>query len=550
MQEHKMVSAMKGADCAGRYDIVVVGAGFAGLYAIQRMRRLGLSVRAFEAGSDVGGVWYWNRYPGARCDVESMQYSYSFSEDLQQQWRWTERFAPQPEILDYIKHVADRFNLRPDIQFDTRVTAATFDETENLWEIRTDRGDTVRAQFCIMASGPLSAARMPDIEGLESFSGQCIHTGAWPDRPVSFAGKRVGVIGTGSSGVQAIPVIAREAAHLTVFQRTASFVIPARNRPLDLATEQRWKADYAAYRQKAREVGTFYDFSERAAMSVSADERQREYERRWAEGGVNFVHSFNDIYVNKPANDTAADFVRDRIRSIVRDPAVAAALCPMDHPLGAKRICVGSDYYETYNRSNVTLVDLHKTPIKQVAPRGIHTPEAFHELEMLVLATGYDALTGALLKIDIKGQRGQTLHSKWSEGPRTYLGLMTAGFPNLFIVTGPGSPSVLVNMIVGLEQHVDWIADCLDYLGRRRIARIEADARAEDAWVEHVNEEAGRTLFPQANSWYLGANIPGKPRVFMPYTGGIGRYRKKCAEVAANDYDGFKLTAGAFSVDD
>ncbi len=534
------------SDQAGpRVDAVIVGAGFAGLYALYRFRRLGLAARVFEAGDGIGGVWFWNRYPGARCDVESMQYSYSFSEELQQEWDWSERFAPQPEILDYINHVADRFDLRRDIQFETRVTTAAFDEAEARWTVETDRGDRVAARFCIMATGCLSSARVPDLPGLADFAGDCFHTGAWPRTPVDFAGRQVALIGTGSSGIQATPVIAEQAAQLYVFQRTPNFVVPARNRALDPETKQYWKGDYAAHRRRAREVGTFYEFSDRRAMDVSKEERRREYARRWQEGGVNFVHSFKDIYLDQDANDTAAEFVRERIRGLVADPAIADALSPTDHPLGAKRICVGGDYYETFNRPSVTLVNLRAEPIEAVTPAGIRTGSQEYAVDTLVLATGYDAMTGALLAIDIRGRGGQSLRDKWACGPVNYLGLMTAGFPNLFTVTGPGSPSVLVNMVIGIEQHIDWIADCIGHLDTCGAATIEALAEAEESWVAHVNAEAGLTLFPQAASWYMGANIPGKPRVFMPYVGGIGRYRRRCDEVAARGYEGFEIAGKA-----
>ena len=526
-------------------DAVIVGAGFAGLYALYKLRALGLTARVIEAGKGVGGVWYWNRYPGARCDVESMQYSYSFSEALQQEWVWTERFAPQAEILAYINHVADRFDLRRDIPLESRVTTAHFDEAAGLWTIGTDRGDRVAARFCIMASGSLSAARVPDLPGLETFTGDCYHTGDWPQHEVDFRGKRVAIIGTGSSGIQAIPIVARDAEHLVVFQRTPNFVIPARNQPLDKTTERHWKDNYAEYRQKAREVGTFYEFSTQGALEVSEEERRQEYERRWQEGGVNFVHSFNDIYLNRESNDTAVAFVHERIRDAVTDPAVARALSPTDHPLGSKRICVAAEYYETFNRANVTLVNLREEPISSITPAGVQTSKALYEIDILLLATGYDAMTGAVLRIDITGIGGQTLRDKWAHGPRNYLGLMTAGFPNLFMVTGPGSPSVLVNMVIGIEQHIDWIADCLAHMRANGFVTIDAEPAAEDDWVAHVNTEANRTLFPQANSWYLGANIPGKPRVFMPYVGGIGRYRKKCDEVAARGYEGFHLRRAA-----
>jgi cyclohexanone monooxygenase len=523
------------------WDAIVVGAGFAGLYAVHALRGKGFRCLGFEAASDVGGVWYWNRYPGARCDVESMQYSYGFDDALQQEWVWSERFSPQAEIHRYIRHVADRFDLRRHFRFNARVSAATWDETAAHWTVRSEAGDVETARFVIMASGGLSVTRFPDLPGLDRFRGEKIHTGAWPTGPVSFAGKRVGVIGTGSSGIQAIPLIAQEAAQLTVFQRTPNFIIPARNRPLDPAVQAEWKSRYAEHRARARQVGTFYEFSDRSAMAVTAAERQAEYDRRWAEGGVNFVHSFNDIYTNEESNRTAADYVRAKIRSIVRDAATAEKLCPKDHPLGSKRICVASDYYETYNRANVALVDLRGEPIETLTPDGIRTAKGAYPLDVLVCATGYDALTGALTGIDIRGRGGLSFAEKWKDGPTNYIGLMVSHFPNLFVITGPGSPSVLVNMVVGIEQHVEWIARCLEDMRAAGRQVIEAEPEAEREWVRHVNEAADRTLFVKANSWYLGANIPGKPRVFMPYVGGIGPYRRKCDEVAAAGYPGFRI---------
>jgi cyclohexanone monooxygenase len=525
-------------------DAIVVGAGFAGLYALHKLRGLGLAIHAFEVAEDVGGVWHWNRYPGARCDVESLQYSYSFDDPLQQEWVWSERYAQQDEILAYLHHVADRFELRPLISFGTRVTSAHFDAALDRWHVITDRGDALTARFCIMASGSLSASRLPDTPGSETFAGQILHTGAWPHDGVDFAGKSVAVIGTGSSGVQAIPQIARSAERLVVLQRTPNFVVPARNQPLSDAKQAAWKAEYADYRAQARQVGTLYDFSTTPALSVSAEAREAEYSRRWELGGVNFVHAFSDIMTDPAANQTAADFVHARIRELVDDPETAEKLCPRGYPLGAKRICVGSDYYETYNRPNVALVDLAATPIIAIDAHTIRTTDAVLPVDVIVCATGYDALTGALAQIDIRGRSGAVLNAKWADGPRNYLGLMTADFPNMFIVTGPGSPSVLVNMVVGIEQHIDWIADCMQHMARTGATRIEPEASAEDAWVRQVNEAAAATLFVQANSWYLGANIPGKPRVFMPFVGGIGRYRAICDEVAAGGYRGFHLASG------
>ena len=528
-------------------DAVVVGAGLAGVYMLYRLRGLGLSAQVYEAGSGVGGTWYWNRYPGARCDVESMDYSYSFSDDLEQEWRWTERYAAQPEILRYVNHVVDRFDLRRDIQLDTRVTALHFDEDIARWTVSTDRGDRVSARFCIMATGCLSAAQVPTYPGLETFQGAWYHTGHWPHEGVDFTGQRVGVIGTGSSAIQSIPIIAAQAAHLYVFQRTPNFSIPARNAPLDPEYERRVKANYADFRRQAREsrVGFVVERSDDSALAVSPDVRKREYEKRWLRGGLGFSATYADLLTDKAANDTAADFFRAKIRTIVRDPAVAKALVPTDYPIGTKRLCVDTDYYDTFNRDTVTLVDIRKTPIEAITPHGLRTRETSYDLDSIVFATGFDAMTGALLAIDIRGRDGQALRKKWEAGPRTYLGLAVAGFPNLFIITGPGSPSVLSNMIVSIEQHVDWIADCITHLGRGGHERIEATVEAEDAWVAHVNELGALTLYPRANSWYMGANVPGKPRVFMPYVGGVGTYRQKCDAVAARGYEGFTISTPA-----
>ena len=523
-------------------DVVIIGAGFAGLHMLYRLRALGFRAQVVEAAAGVGGVWYWNRYPGARCDVESLQYSYSFSSALEQEWVWTEKYAGQAEILRYIEHVAERFDLRRDITFNTRIASANFDPDSAQWQLAAESGLRITAQFCVMATGALSIARLPDIPGIAQFSGPVYHTGAWPHKGVDFTGKRVAVIGTGSSGIQAIPAIARQAKHLLVLQRTANFSIPAWNAPLTPDAQKTWKANYGAHRSRAREVGTLYEFSDKAAMQVGPNERQQEYERRWISGGVNFVHAFNDLMVNKSSNDTISDFVRSKIRAIVKDAAVADSLCPTDHPLGTKRICVDTGYFETYNRDNVKLVDLKKTPIVSVTAAGLQTTDASHELDVLVCATGYDALTGAVLSIDIQGLNGQSLRNKWANGPRTCLGLMTHGLPNLFIVTGAGSPSVLVNMIVGIEHHVEWISDCLVHMKNHRLQTIDASKDAEDQWVEHVNATANKTLLPLANSWFLGANIPGKPRVFMPYAAKIGVYRKECQEVADRGYEGFTMT--------
>jgi cyclohexanone monooxygenase len=533
------------ASPARTFDAVVVGAGFAGLYMLHRLRGLGLSARVYEAGGGIGGTWYWNRYPGARCDVESMDYSYSFSDELQQEWKWTERYASQPEILRYIEHVADRFDLRRDIQLETRVTSAIFDESTNRWEIRTDRGDRVSARFCIMATGCLSTAQTPAFKGLETFGGKWYHTGKWPHEGVDFTGQRVGVIGTGSSAIQSIPIIARQAKSLVVFQRTPNFSVPARNAPLHPDFERRVKANYTEYRQQAREsrIGFVVASNDKSALAVTPEARLGEYEARWDRGGLGFSAAFSDLLVSKDANDTAAAFFHDKIRSIVHDPAVAETLSPTGYPIGTKRMCVDTDYYATFNRDNVTLVDLRRHPIEAITPRGLRTRDAEYELDSIVFAIGFDAMTGALLTIDIRGRDGLTLTQKWAAGPRTYLGIAIAGFPNLFAITGPGSPSVLSNMIVSIEQHVDWIADCLVHLRTHGLHRIEATVEAEETWVAHVNEVGQATLYPRANSWYMGANVPGKPRVFMPYVGGVGAYRQRCSDVAAKGYAGFSLAS-------
>jgi cyclohexanone monooxygenase len=527
------------------YDVVVVGAGFAGMYMLHRLRGLGLSVRVYEQGGDVGGTWYWNRYPGARCDVESMQYSYSFSDELQQEWEWSERYAPQPEILKYAGHVADRFNLRSDIRLNTRVDRAAFDEGENIWSVTTSDGNTVTARYLVLATGCLSNARMPDINGLADFEGQVYHTGHWPHEKIDFSGQRVGVIGTGSSAIQSVPVIAEQASHLTVFQRTPNFSIPARNAALTAEERDAFRANYPEIRRFAREVarnGIYTEMPDRGALDDGDNERRAKYEARWAHGGLTFMSVYNNLAFDKAANDTAADFVREKIAEIVRDPQTAKRLQPTNHPIGSKRICIDTDYYAAFNRPNVTLVDIRSDPIEQILPHAVRTKGGEYAVDALVLATGFDAMTGSVAKIDIRGRDGQTLNQKWAEGPKTYLGLMSAGFPNLFIITGPGSPSVLSNMIVSIEQHVDWITDCIGWMRDRGVERMEADKAAEDKWVEHVNEVAHGTLYPQANSWYMGANIPGKPQIFMPYIGGVGVYRQICNDVAAKGYEGFVLT--------
>ena len=529
------------------HDVVVVGAGLGGLYALHRLRGLGLSVRVFEAGSGVGGTWFWNRYPGARCDVESLEYSYSFDKDLQQEWKWPERYGTQPEILRYINHVADRFDLRRDIQFDTRVVAATFDPHTGRWTVTTDQGDTVSAQYCVMASGNLSTPRVPDFKGLGTFRGKWYHSGLWPHEGVDFSGMRVAVIGTGSSGVQMIPLIAAQAEHLTVFQRTANFSLPARNMPMSPERERQHKQEYEARRRAALDTPfgiAGHPAPTKSALEVSEAERQRAYETKWAEGGsISFLYSYTDLLVNKDSNDTASEFVRQKFRHIVRNPVTAEILAPKDHPIGTKRLCLDTNYYETYNRNNVALVDVKNDPIQEITATGLRTRDhEFGPFDAIVFATGFDAMTGALKEIDIRVKGGPALADEWAAGPRTYLGMMVAGFPNMFVITGPGSPSVKTQMILAIEQHTDWIADAVSHMRKSGYNRIEADRKAQDAWVDHVNKVADSTLYPLANSWYVGANIPGKPRVFMPYVGGFAGYKQRCDAIAREGYPGFRLS--------
>ena len=536
------MSGPEKSQSTAHFDAVIVGAGFAGMYMLHRLRGLGFRARVFESGTGVGGTWYWNRYPGARCDVESMEYSYQFSNDLQQQWEWSERYAAQPEILRYANHVADRFDLRRDIDFDTPIASAAFDEQFNCWRITTGTGRAVSATHCIMATGCLSSANTPKFEGLETFRGACYHTGRWPQHDVDFTGLRVGIIGTGSSAVQSIPIIAQQARHLTVFQRTPNYAVPAHNAPLAPEVQQAVKANYGDLRQRARQMrnGIAWPVTQKSALEVTREERRAEYEARWARGGLSFSGSFMDLLLNKEANDTAAEFVRDKIRAIVHDPATANLLTPKS-VLSCKRLCVDIGYYETYNRPNVSLVDISASPIEMIVPEGVVVAGQTTPFDVIILATGFDAMTGALNKIDIRGIGGVPLREKWAAGPRTYLGLSSAGFPNLFTITGPGSPSVLTNMLPTIEQHVEWIADCIAHLRANQLHRIEATLPAEDAWVEKVNEIAAGTLFPTCNSWYLGANVPGKPRVFMPYIG-FPPYVETCNAVAAGGYTGFALS--------
>lgn len=524
------------------FDAVVVGAGFAGLYMLHRLRGLGFTARVYEAGGGVGGTWYWNRYPGARCDVESMQYSFSFSEDLDQQWDWSEKYAPQPEILSYANHVADRFGLRPHIAFDTRVISASFDEAAKCWRIETDRGDQVSAKFCIMAVGCLSAANRPAFEGIEEFRGPVHHTGQWPHEGVDFTGLRAGVIGTGSSAIQSIPIIAQQASSLTVFQRTATYSVPAWNQKLTSEYRKTIKADYPALRAKARArpTGFYFPFNMQPALQATPEERERQYEEAWERGGLPFLGAFGDLLFEKAANDTIAEFARHKIRGIVQDPATAELLCP-DNVFGCKRLCVDTGYFETYNLPHVKLVDVSKTPIDRFTTDGIEVDGVEYPLDIVVCATGFAAMTGSFDRIRITGRNGLTLSQKWQAGPRAYLGVASAGFPNLFMITGPGSPSVLASMIQAIEQHVDWMADCMAHLRDLGAATIEPKPQDEDDWVEHVNEVSKVSLRSTCSSWYVGANIAGRPRVFMPYIGGFPIYVQKCNEVMSNGFEGFAI---------
>jgi len=530
-------------------DVAVVGAGFAGLYMLYRLRRLGLRARVFEQGPDVGGTWFWNRYPGARCDIESIDYCYSFSRELLSEWTWTERYATQPEILRYLQHVADRFDLRRDIQFSSRVTALRYDEPGNRWLVSASAGEVVSARHCVLAVGNLSSPKHPGFPGMDSFRGEWCHTAQWPAGGVDFEGLRVGLVGTGSTAIQALPQIAKQAERVHVFQRTPNYSMPAQNRLLAPGELREVVRGYDARRRAAErsDAGVPMPPPQRSALEVTAAERRRMYEQGWQRGGINALsYAFTDFFTDERANFTAQEFAREKIRSMVRDTAVAELLCPRHH-IGTKRTCVDIGYFETYNLRNVQLVNVRSSPITRLTPRGLATVSGEYELDVIIFAMGFDAITGALLEIDIRGRDGVPLAARWAGGPRTYLGLCVADFPNLFVITGPGSPSVLSNMVVSIEQHVDWVSDCLAYLEERGLDRIEASAEAEETWVHHVNELADATLYPRATSWYVGANIPGKPRVFMPYVGGCGQYRRESEQVAERGYAGFILGAASLA---
>jgi cation diffusion facilitator CzcD-associated flavoprotein CzcO len=528
-----------------KIDAVIVGAGFAGMYMLYRLRSAGFKPRTIEAAADVGGTWLHNRYPGCRCDVESLEYCYWFSEELQQEWEWTEKFAAQPEILAYARHVADRFDLRRDICFNTRVQSATFNEYSKRWLVKTDTGVQYDAHYFICATGALSTPKTLDLKGLSSFSGNIYHTANWPREGAKIAG-RVGVIGTGSTGIQLIPVVAATASHLTVFQRTANYCVPAGNHPLDVEYKQIIKSQFQRLRDLARVAPSALNaWNPKSALEVTPEERRRTYEDGWKMGGVAFMGSFSDLMTNGKANETASEFLRSKIRQIVRNPEVAKMLAPTDHPLGSRRICTGTNYYETFNRDNVLLVDIRSAPIVEVTPEGIRTTQGDYALDTLILATGFDALTGPLFAMEIRGKSGIVLQEKWSAGPSAYLGLCTAEFPNMFIITGAGSPSVLSNVMISIEQSVEWIASCIEDLRARRKDSIEASAASETEWMAKLQTMANATVLTKANSWWNGANIPGKPRVFTLYVGGVAAYRAECDAAVANDYRGFVMSAAS-----
>lgn len=544
---HTMIGAARAApghrEPVETYDAVIIGAGFSGLYQLYTLRdQLKLSAIVFDVADDVGGTWYWNRYPGARCDSESYYYCYSFSKELQEEWRWTELYPQHDEIRRYLSHVADRFDLRRDIRLKTRVESAVFEDETNTWLVTTDAGSNFRCRFLISAVGVLSSANVPKISGLERFKGDWYHTGNWPHHSVDFSGKAVGIIGTGSTGIQATPVVADQAKHLTVFQRTANYSIPARNRPLS-EEDQRWiQENYDEIRLKARTSsnGHPFDVNQESALEVTEDVRRQRYEEAWKKGGLRFRASYRDLLFDKAANDTASEFIREKIRQIIRDPETAEKLVPQDHPFASKRPPIDTNYFETFNRTNVSLVDVKATPIVEITETGIKTSDAEYPLDVIIFATGFDAMTGSLLKIDIRGVGGRTLKDTWATGPLNYLGLQVPHFPNLFMVMGPGSPSVLTNNPVAIEQHVEWIRDCISAMLERGLTRIEPDLAAAAEWVQEVNRAANKTLLPMASSsWYLGANVPGKPRAFMPYAGGMAYYARLSREIAEDDYRGF-----------
>ncbi|MBJ7451131.1 MAG: NAD(P)-binding domain-containing protein, partial [Blastococcus sp.] len=534
-----------GTSAGPQVDVVVVGAGFSGLYLLHRLRAEGFSVRVFEAASDVGGTWFWNRYPGARCDIPTTDYTFGFDPELEREWTWSEKYATQPEILRYLQFVTDRYDLRRDITFDTRVEGAEWDDKTGLWAVRTSTGETVSCRYYVMATGCLSVPKAPDIEGAPRFAGEVYFTSRWPHEGVDLTGKRVAVVGTGSSGIQSIPLIAQQAAQLTVFQRTPNFSIPAHNSPAPADRLGRLAADRDAYRTAGKwsRGGVPMEATDILGGTASEDVRRERFEAAWEAGELFAILGvFADQGVDPASNEIVSEMIREKIRSIVDDPETAEALCPKDHYFGTKRPCLDSGYYATFNSPHVRLVDLRKTPITTITEAGIDTAAESFEFDVIVYATGFDAMTGALVGVDITGRAGVTLKEKWADGPSTYLGLTTVGFPNFFALTGPGSPSVLSNMAVSIEQHVDWVTDCLVDMRAKGMTRIEPTPLAEDGWNQHVADCAAISLHPTANSWYMGANVPGKPRVFYPYIGGVDNYRAVCDEVRAKDYLGFRLS--------
>jgi cation diffusion facilitator CzcD-associated flavoprotein CzcO len=531
------------------FDAVVVGAGFSGLYMIHRLRELGLSVRGYEKADGVGGTWYWNRYPGARCDSESHIYCYSFSEELLEEWTWSERYPEQPEILEYLQFAADRLDLRRDIEFGTEITRASYSADTGTWTVETDDGSSVSTRFFISAVGCLSEPFVPEFDNRERFEGEQYHTARWPEGGVDVGDSAVGVVGTGSSGIQVIPELAERAEHLTVFQRTPNYAVPARNRPLEPGEFEQIRREYDEIREDARNswLGMPFDNEYDSAASLSEAEIEAALERRWQQGGFRFLHTFDvgSVITDEALNETISEFIRSKIRERVDDSDTAETLVPTDHPYAAKRPPMDyGGYYETFNRDDVRLVDVEAAPVQQLTANGIRTTEAHYELDTIVFATGFDAMTGALLEMDIQG-REASLDQKWADGPRTYLGLGVHGFPNLFTITGPQSPSVLTNMPVSIEQHVEWIADCISHMLTAGYTRIEATETAETQWVSQTNVVADGMLFSEAESWYRGANVPGKPRIFTPYPGGFDTYRRICANAAEDDYDGFELRGPA-----
>jgi cation diffusion facilitator CzcD-associated flavoprotein CzcO len=528
---------------SSHYDVIVVGAGFGGMYMVHQLTAAGLSVKGFERGRDVGGTWYWNRYPGCQCDVESMEYSYQFSEELQQEWNWSNRYAGQAEILEYACHVADQFDLRKHFTFNAAVNAADYQDDQNLWRVQTDKGDNVTGRFFVMATGCLSTTNIPAIDGLDTYKGKTYHTGNWPHEGVDFAGKKIAVIGTGSSAIQSIPLIATQAADLTVFQRTPNYTIPARNHPMDPSREQEIKSNYKDFRARGyiqpAAFGADYPRNTDSVLDATPEERKRRFEEHWQHGGFMFLGAFGDTSLKKEANFHAQEFVRGKIRSIVKNPDVAELLCP-DTILGCKRLCADNGYYDTFNNPHVHLVDISDHPIERLTTTGLTTNGKEYDFDAIVFATGFDAMTGSLFKANISGAAGMPLTEKWEDGPGTYLGLMTTGFPNMFTITGPGSPSALANLITGVEQHANFITALIQWADTRNHTVIEPEQAAEDEWVQIVNQRAEASLYPHCNSWYLGANIPGKPRVFMPYLG-FPQYTDVLKNVVANDYEGLRF---------